>query len=123
MTTVLVDGDIISYRCAASCLRQGVCVEPVEIAQMRVNDLMYRIIQETEATQYEVYIGGIDNFRYSIYPEYKANRKDIVKPAWLEACREQLVVEWGAKIVNGMETDDMLGIRQTQMRREAGLID
>ena len=113
MTTVLVDGDIVAYRCAASCLRQGVCVEPVEVAQLRVNVLVYRIIQETEATAYKVFIGGEDNFRYNIYPAYKDNRKETVKPPWLEACREQLVVEWQASIVNGMETDDMLGISQT----------
>lgn len=112
MTTVLVDGDIVAYRCAASCLRQGVCVDPVEIAQVRVNELMYRIVQETEATAYKVFIGGEDNFRYSIYPDYKANRKDTTKPPWLEPCREQLIVEWQAVVVNGMETDDMLGIEQ-----------
>lgn len=112
MTTVLVDGDIVAYRCAASCLRQGVCVDPVEIAQVRVNDLMYRIIQETESTAYRVFIGGENNFRKEIYPAYKANRKDTEKPPWLDACREQLVVEWQAKVVNGMETDDMLGIEQ-----------
>lgn len=113
MTTVLCDGDIIAYRCAASCLKQGQLVEPVEVAQARVNDLMYRIIQETESTAYKVFIGGTDNFRYSIYPEYKANRKETAKPPWLDACREQLVVEWQASVVNGMETDDMLGILQT----------
>ena len=111
--TVLVDGDIVCWRCAASCLKQGVCVEPVEVAQIRVNELMYRIVQETEATAYKVFIGGTDNFRYKIYPEYKANRKDAAKPPWLEPCREQLLVEWQAQIVNGMETDDMLGILQS----------
>lgn len=115
MTTVLVDGDIVAYRCAASCLRQGVVFEPVEVALSRINDLMYRIIQECEATKYEVYIGGTDNFRYEIYPEYKANRRDTAKPPALEACREQLLVEWNASIVNGMETDDMLGIRQSEI--------
>ena len=73
---------------------------------------MYRIIQETESTAYRVFIGGADNFRYQIYPAYKGNRKDTEKPPWLEACREQLVVEWQAQVVNGMETDDMLGILQ-----------
>lgn len=112
MTTVLVDGDIVAFRCAASCSKQGVTVEPREVAQYRVNDLMYRIVQETEATKYEVYIKGEGNFRADIYPEYKAQRKKQANPEWLEACREQLVVEWGAKHVNGQETDDMLGIRQ-----------
>ena len=112
MTTVLIDGDIVAFRCAASCQKQGVTVEPKEVAQIRVNELMYRIVQETEATRYEVYLGGEGNFRKEIYPEYKAHRKEKPLPEWLGACQEQLVVEWGAKHVNGMETDDMLGIRQ-----------
>lgn len=119
MTVALCDGDIIAYRCAASCLSKGQLVEPVEVAQVRVNELMYRIVQETGATSYEVYIGGEGNFRYDIYPEYKANRKDTAKPPWLEPCREQLLVEWNAKIINGMETDDMLGIRQTELEGES----
>ena len=112
MTTALVDGDLIAYRCAASCLRQGILMEPVEVAQIRVNELMYRIVQETEATAYKVYLTGSDNFRYGIYKEYKANRKDTARPPWLEPCREQLMVEWGARIINGMEADDQLGIDQ-----------
>ena len=111
-TRVLIDGDLIAYRCAASCLKQGQTVEPLDVAQMRVNDLMYRIVQETEATSYNVYIGGTDNFRLSIYPKYKANRDPKAKPQWLEGCREQLLVEWGGWIVNGMETDDKLGMEQ-----------
>ena len=111
-TTVLIDGDIVAYRCAASCMQKGITVEPLEVAQMRVNDLMYRIVQETEATKYKTFIGGTDNFRLEVYPSYKANRDNKPRPDWLEACREQLLVEWDARIVNGMETDDMLGIEQ-----------
>ena len=111
-TRVLIDGDLVAFRCAASCLQKGQLVEPVDVAQMRVNDLMYRIVQETEATSYSAYIGGTNNFRKALYPEYKANRKDKPLPEWLEPCREQLVVEWQAQIVNGMETDDRLGMEQ-----------
>jgi len=113
MTTVLIDGDIVCFRCAASCAKQGKTVDPVEVATHRMDDLMLRIIAETEAQHYRAFIGGTDNFRKKIYPAYKANRKDMVKPEWLEACREHMVVNWQGEIVNGMETDDMLGICQT----------
>lgn len=114
----LVDGDIVVWRCAA--VAEG---RPVEEAQGFINNMMNRILEEVGATSWAVYIGGGGNFRKEIYTEYKANRKDMKLPQHLEACREHLITEWGARIVNGMETDDMLGIEQTRLRREAGLID
>lgn len=77
--------------------------------------MIERICIATNSSEIECYLGGSDNFRYNIYPEYKANRKDKPKPTYLEACREQLVTQYGSSIVNGIETDDMLGIRQTQL--------
>lgn len=75
--------------------------------------MVERICIATNSSEIECYIGGSDNFRYAIYPEYKANRtKD--KPHYLEACREMLVTQYGATVVNGMETDDALGIAQTK---------
>ena len=106
----LIDGDIIAYRCSASCQKQGITVEPLDVALMRVDDLMNRILHETGSSDYIVYISGSDNYRYSFYPEYKANRKDVPKPEWLQQCREHLVTQWNAVITDGIEADDAMGI-------------
>lgn len=45
-----------------------------------------------------------------VYPEYKANRKDVPKPRHLEPLREYLVLEWEAELVDGFEADDAIGI-------------
>lgn len=74
--------------------------------------MMRRILHETEADQYRVFIGGEDNFRYQIYPEYKGNRTDKPRPPWLQDTRAYLVEHWNAEIVNGIETDDRMGIEQ-----------
>lgn len=71
------------------------------------------IFEKTGSDKYEMYIGGDNNFRKEIYPLYKANRASMKRPMWLEDCREHLMVKWGAKIVNGMEVDDMCGIRMS----------
>lgn len=113
----LLDGDLIAYRASASCepTKAKPFLEPPEVAIWRLNDMIERICIATNSSEIECYLGGSDNFRYNIYPLYKANRKDKPKPTYLEACREQLVTQYGSSIVNGIETDDMLGIRQTQL--------
>lgn len=75
--------------------------------------MIERICIATNSQDIECYIGGSDNFRYKIYPEYKGNRTKE-KPHYLEACRELLVTQYKATIVNGFETDDALGIAQTK---------
>jgi len=114
MKTALLDGDIICYRCAASCQKQGVTVEPVEVALMRVDELVQRILHETAAPDYQVFLTGSNNFRFKYNPEYKANRKDSVKPEWLEQCREHLVVKWNAQVSDGCEADDLMSIAQSR---------
>lgn len=107
MTTALVDGDIVAYRCAAASEN-----EPVEVALLRADELMQRILHETASEEYIVFLTGSDNFRYQHNPEYKANRKDTPRPQWLQHVREHLVVNWKAKVEDGQEADDALGIYQ-----------
>lgn len=118
MTTALIDGDIVAYRCAASCQKQGVTVEPVEVAILRAEELMNRILHETAAEFYYPYLTGSNNFRYKYNPEYKANRKDTLKPQWLEQVREHLVINWNAQVSDGCEADDLMSIEQTKQPDE-----
>ena len=112
----MYDGDLLCYRASASCepTKAKPFLEPPEVALWRLNDMIERICISTNTFDGEFYLGGTDNFRYNIYPEYKGNRKKE-KPTYLESCRELLVTQYGATVVNGIETDDMLGIRQTQL--------
>ena len=109
----LIDGDLITYRCAASCQKQGVVVEDLGIAQARANNLLLNIKAETNAPEHKIFLSGGENFRKTIYPDYKANRNDQERPVYLEPLREWLVVNWGASVTDGIEADDALGIAQT----------
>lgn len=73
---------------------------------------MRRILHATNAREYKLFIGGSDNFRKQIDPAYKANRDDKPRPEWLQPVREFLISEWKARISDGIETDDCLGIEQ-----------
>jgi 5'-3' exonuclease len=117
LTFALLDGDICSYRAAASCeptkIKPG--LEQLEVAILRVDELVTRILYETSAEQYTLYIGGDNNFRYNVDPNYKANRRDKPKPTYLQDVRAYLVSNWSAKLVNDIEADDALGLDQTSM--------
>lgn len=106
----LVDADIIAYRCACSCEEE----DTPNLALLRVNDLMGRIIQSVNADSFLGFLSSSSNFRKEIDPEYKANRKDKTKPKWLDACRTHLVTNWDCIITYGIEADDALGISQTK---------
>lgn len=110
----LIDGDLIAYRCAASCQKQGVVVEDLSIAQARANNLLSNIRNEVATQDTQIFLSGQDNFRKTLNPQYKANRKDMERPVYLEPLREWLVVEWGAQVTEGIEADDALGIHQTK---------
>lgn len=105
----LLDADIVCYRAAASS--EG---DPEEIALLRTNKMMRDIIEETGASGYLAFLSGPNNFRKEIYPEYKANRKDVVKPIHLVACRQFLCAEWNAIVTDGYEADDALGMYQNE---------
>lgn len=105
--TVLVDSDIVAYRCSAACEN-----DTEDIARYQTDEMMRRILHETDSTSYQAYLTGSNNFRYDIYPDYKANRKDLPKPRHLQAVQTHLVIEWKAQVTDGIEADDALGIYQ-----------
>jgi len=88
--------------------------DPVEIALMRIDQMMDSILATTKADTFRGFLSGSNNFRHEIYPKYKANRKDMVSPRWRNACKEYLVREWDAEVTNGYEADDAMGINQTK---------
>jgi len=103
----LIDGDIVVYSNAASAEN-----DPVEVAYMRIDQHIHSILDTTGATSFRGFLSGGSNFRNEIYPEYKANRKDLADPRWRSACKEYLVREWDAEVTDGYEADDALGINQ-----------
>lgn len=122
----MIDGDMVAYRCAASCLPskkkaaelgvpfESLEPEPLETAIFRANDLLYRIVNTCQADEHRVFISGDRNYRKLLYPDYKAHRANIVKPPHLEPLRELLVREWQAEICDGYEADDGIGMAHNE---------
>ena len=106
----LIDGDIVQYRCAWASNN-----DPVGIAIARTDEMIDQILNDTKADTFEIYLSDnyTNNFRYTIDPTYKANRKDVARPVWYREIKEHLFDKWNAELSLGMEADDSLGIRQT----------
>ncbi len=102
----IIDGDTIAFACAASAEDQDVFA-----ACSRAQMMMENILAESGADTYEVWLTGEHNFRYKIYPEYKANRKDAYRPKWEAAAKDYMTREWNANWSEGCEADDMVGVR------------
>jgi 5'-3' exonuclease len=110
MKISLIDGDIVAYRCAASVMAtKSKEREPDELAILRLDELMYRILNDTQSSEYKLYISGSENFRKILYPAYKANRTQPI-PHMLGPCQEFLFNEWKAKFTEGYEADDAIGM-------------
>jgi len=108
----LIDGDIVAYRVGFSCQVKGVLSATEDVAYARVDELMHRILFETNADSYMLYLSGSANYRLDYNPEYKANRDPNNKPILLPQIRQYLQEAWNATICDGIEADDALGISQ-----------
>ncbi len=77
--------------------------------------MLFSILEETQATSSKLFLTSTDhsNYRYTIYPEYKANRKQP-KPKHYQFIRDYLVSEYNAEIIYEEEADDALGYNQTE---------
>lgn len=105
---LLGDGDIFAHRIGYARKDQS-----LEDNLIGVDVLIRDILSVTGADEHIIYLSGGTNFRHTVNPEYKANRKDMERPPYLQEIREFLVTEWKAIVCDGIEADDALGINQT----------
>lgn len=105
----LIDADIVTFRAAFTAEDE----EEAWIACSRADELVQTILAETGSERYELWLSGTNNFRYQVFPEYKANRINAARPKWELAVKEFLISTWDANVSEGCEADDMLGVRQT----------
>lgn len=110
MTIAIVDGDLIAFRCAASA--EG---EEEWVALARVDSFIENILTITGADKYEIWLSGHKNFRKTIYPEYKANRKSE-RPKHEKASKTYLQTHHGAQVLDEAEADDALGFRMYELQ-------
>lgn len=74
--------------------------------------LIEDIVKACNGDRFTVFVSGKNNFRYDIYPEYKANRDGAYVPRWRETAKQYLIDKYNADVSDGCEADDRMGIVQ-----------
>ena len=114
---LLIDGDIIVYRIGFATQHKDedgeVVADPLAYALHSCKVYINKMVKDTGATSYRLFLTGKNNFRLVVDSEYKANRKDVAKPVHAEAIRDYMVKHMGAEVSDGDEADDQMALAQT----------
>ena len=106
-----VDGDIIAYRTAA------VCEDHFEgAADAIIASTLTDIATATGCEKMRIYLSGTGNFRkgIAVTKPYKGNRATMVRPKYLNHCKNYLINNYRAIQVHGFEADDGIASDMTQ---------
>lgn len=87
--------------------------EPLKNALSTIKSKLINLKEKFETDNMELYFSGSNNFRLDLpLPEqYKANRKDNLRPLLLSGIKEYLIKYHKAVVVDGDEADQMIAQR------------
>lgn len=104
----LIDADHIPYIVCYNKI--GEPEKTLEEAINSANSYLSGLINGTNVEEFHLFFTIGKNFRYDIYPEYKANRKNNEKPPFFNEVRDYLVKEYSGVHGYNCEADDLLVI-------------
>lgn len=131
----LIDGDIIVYRAGFAAdsgrtkwYKENVNADPTKeelAAFLAQEDYLTHALGNTKTclddivikfdeAKAETYLSGAGNFREqaaTILP-YKGNRDPLHRPKYYREIKKYMESSWAASVIDGMEADDAMGIRQ-----------
>lgn len=130
---ILIDADIIAFQSSVVCDTEidwgiigddEVCISTDQTIDIRSNMLGRIELIKQKVLQYHKNLRSKDieitccftgksNWRKTVYPKYKSNRKNKAKPVRLNEAVEILMDKFDHHMVNGFEADDLLGMLQS----------
>jgi len=117
MTKLLIDGDLLIYRAAAQGTVTAFGVEYVnqDFIAGYISDLVEYVKDRLFTKNAVIVLSGRHNFRKTLVPTYKSNRKDRKPPAGLPFAYEYVMNHdsWEVLQIDRLEADDVLGLLQT----------
>ena len=119
----LIDFDLFLYEVGFGAEVDGEPL-PFELVKGRIDEKVATFYEVLNLTDHEGYITGKGNFRYDIAKTqpYKGNRKDSQKPFHFENIKQYLIFKHKAVLLEGIEADDMLAVRQKQLGKKSIII-
>ena len=125
---LLIDGDILAYWASFGTEREIMLDEDtmtydcdLEEARNKVVELVEAIAEDLSAKRLILTLSDNDkNFRKILSPSYKLPRTTTRKPLALKHVRKYLTKKFDAKIKEGLEADDVLGIMMTHPKIVTG---
>jgi DNA polymerase-1 len=121
--TALIDGDIYLFK-AAVVTEHAINWEGdlwtlhanLSDAQEIFDEGMRKIKTGLNAGDIIIALSDTTNFRYSVWPQYKSNRKDKRPPILREPLRRYVLENYSTFLRPGLEADDVLGILSTSSK-------
>tara|TARA_R110002110_G_scaffold132160_5_gene313480 strand:+ start:1495 stop:2223 length:729 start_codon:yes stop_codon:yes gene_type:complete len=121
MKTILLDADMLVYRAAFASETETKWDEDTWTLTCKESDMkrevitfMYNLSETMDSTDIVPVFSTSTNYRYGLWPDYKANRKDKRKPVGLK-----WLIGWVTETYKGIsepniEADDWIGILATR---------
>lgn len=119
-TKLLIDGSLIVYRVSAAI------EEPTEwendmwtlhadfnLAKQTLENAIKHFYEKLNCDEIVIALDDKENFRKTVYPDYKSNRKKIRKPITVKPLKDYLKSKYECVTYPGLEGDDVLGILAT----------
>lgn len=112
-TVLLNDADTTAYLCSVRIHEDGTPYSLEEVHEAIDSQLNWL---KTTCFAHEVInilSDREDNFRLEVYPDYKGNRKELVRPIHLDAAKDYIEARHKALVWPRLEADDVQGILAT----------
>ena len=106
----IIDGDVLLYMSIWN-------IETKEEAKERFDEIFQNTLESVFATDYVMALGGPDNFRVDLYPDYKGNRKKSksTRPDWFLDLKSDIESGYeGCVFSDNCEADDLVRIWATE---------
>ncbi len=112
-----IDADILLHRAVAMTDSEfdGEAIGDWKAARAVFDDLLRMWLEHAGKTSdYYLVVSTGRNFRHGLYPDYKANRKDIIPHPAFAALKDDVLGLQATITEEGIEADDLIGIRVTE---------
>lgn len=119
-TVLLLDADIFCFQIASSCEKEinwgddlWTLHSDLGEAKARLHEVVERLTDKLNASEVLLCFTDSVNFRKSVYPDYKGNRKDVRKPLAYRELVQYAKDTFETFTRPGLEADDVMGILAT----------